>query len=460
MKHKNIAAMIASAGLLVMGLTCQMVWGQGQSGSAPAHVPGRILVKFKDGVSDGQARGLLAGRGALSTDVIPQIGVHIVQLPPNANEQAEANAFKGLKDVEFAEVDSVSLPQGLTAMTPNDAYYSGQWALPKIQANYAWSTTTGNSSIKIAVIDTGVTAVSDLTNKLVAGWNFYDSNSNATDVANHGTLVAGVAAPLTNNGIGVAGVCWGCTIMPLRVSDTNGQGYASLVASAITWAADNGAKVAIVGYPFTAVSSVQSAAQYFFSKGGVVLIPMGNSTTFDTTPMPLITGTSVPSMMAVGATDPNDQIYTWSTVGYDVALTAPGAVTTTTMTDGFYTTLAQGTSYSAAEVGGVAALMLSVNSCLSATQLTNILLQTAVDLGPAGWDATYGWGRVNANQAVMTASTTTCTGGGPPPVSVVKRFTTEGTVGTPFSYPINATNTPTRYGATGLPSGLTVNSTT
>src|ERR1700693_4729391 len=127
MKTRALFAKIAMLSLLGAGFACQGAWGQ-----TPPHVPGRILVKFKDGVSDGQARGLLAGRGALSTNVIPQIGVHIVQLPPNANEQAEANAFKGLADVEFAEVDRVLTPQGLT---PNDSYFNQQWILWTMHAS-------------------------------------------------------------------------------------------------------------------------------------------------------------------------------------------------------------------------------------------------------------------------------------------------------------------------------------
>ena len=97
MKMRALFAKIATLSLVALGLMSQVVWAQGNGENQPTFVPGRILVKFKDGVSDGQARGLLAGRGALSTNVIPGIDVHIVQLPPNANEQAEANAFKGLE---------------------------------------------------------------------------------------------------------------------------------------------------------------------------------------------------------------------------------------------------------------------------------------------------------------------------------------------------------------------------
>src|SRR5713101_10088330 len=101
MKIQSLFAKIASLSLLGLGLMSQVVWAQGSGGNQPSFVPGRILVKFKDGVSDGQARGLLAGRGALSTNVIPQIGVHVVQLPPNANEQAFMRALKGSREVEI-----------------------------------------------------------------------------------------------------------------------------------------------------------------------------------------------------------------------------------------------------------------------------------------------------------------------------------------------------------------------
>src|SRR4051812_31631392 len=110
MKKLELLTKFLGVGLLVIGLPCNTVWAQGggqNNGSKPSHVPGRILVKFKDGVEDGRARGVLAGRGGLSTDVIPEIGVHIVQLPPNADEQAEANVFKGLDEVEFAQIDGI-----------------------------------------------------------------------------------------------------------------------------------------------------------------------------------------------------------------------------------------------------------------------------------------------------------------------------------------------------------------
>jgi thermitase len=392
MKIRSLFAKIASLSLLGLGLVSQGVWAQGSGGNQPSFVPGRILVKFKDGVADGQARLLLAGRGGLSINVIPQINVHVVQLPPNADEQAEANAFKGLNEVEFAEVDAILRPQ---AVTPNDDYYYVQWALPKISAPDAWSLTTGSTSVIIAIIDTGIDSTDiEFSGKLVPGWNIYGNNSNTADVTGHGTSVAGVAAANTNNIYGVAGVCWACMIMPIRVSDTTGAVTASNVAMGINWAADHGAKVANVSYAVTGNSTISSAAQYLQSKGGVLTSSSGDNGAFYSTP-------DDPYILTIGGTDPNDVIYSWSATGNDIDLVAPGCS---------YTTLSSisynwgcGTSYSAPIVAGVAGLMLSVNPNLTPTQITNILKQTAVDLGAPGCDTTYGCGRVNALAAVTAA---------------------------------------------------------
>ena len=113
--------------------------------------------------------------------------------------------------------------------------------------------------------------------------------------------------------------------------------------------------------------------------------------------------------MLVSATDANDSVATFSNTGNNVDIAAPGVSILTTKMGGSYA-WAAGTSLSTPIVAGVAALVLSVNSNLTGPQIQEVLKTSADDLGPAGWDASYGYGRVNAYKAVLAA-----TGGTPPP---------------------------------------------
>src|SRR5262249_17298102 len=152
-----------------------------------------------------------------------------------------------------------------------DTYYPNEWHLPIIQAPQAWDITTGSTNIIVAILDTGVDGTHpDLAGKLVAGWNFYDTNSDTSDLNGHGPAVAGTAVAASDNTLGVAGVAWDCMIMPIRVSDSNGLAMTSTFATALTWAADNGARVANISFTVSTSPTVASAAQYFQSKGGVV----------------------------------------------------------------------------------------------------------------------------------------------------------------------------------------------
>jgi thermitase len=222
---------------------------------APGHVPARVLVKFKQGVSDAQANTAIASLSARFTGLVGQTGVHIVQLPSAGNEQASVNAFLNRPEVEFSELDKLVPPADIT---PNDPWYANwEWHLPKISAPTAWATTTGSASIVIAIIDTGVYAThEDLASKMVPGWNIYANNSNTSDVYGHGTQVAGTVAAVSNNGVGVASVCWNCMIMPIVVADSTGYATYSNLAAGTTWAADHGARVANMSFMVTDSSTV------------------------------------------------------------------------------------------------------------------------------------------------------------------------------------------------------------
>ena len=362
-----------------------------------AFVPGRLLVKFNANVGSTHAREVIAALGARDESEIHGAGVHVVELPYQANERALLNAFQSRPEVEFAEFDSLLWPQQTAPSVPDDPLFPS-WYLQKIDAPNAWPMTTGSSNITIAILDTGIEMTHpDLVPKIVPGRNIYNNNDDTSDVFGHGTAVAGVAGAASNNGIGVASVAWGCGIMPVRISDASGMATASNIASGLTWAADHGARVANISYYITGSKTISSAAKYFQSKGGVVVAGAGNSGLLETI-------ADDPYILTVGATDPQDVLYYYSNHGNNMDLVAPGN-NTTTLRGGQYGA-GGGTSFSSPVVAGVAALIFSANPSLTPAQVADILKQTADDLGAAGWDSTYASGRVNAARAVSAAWST------------------------------------------------------
>lgn len=318
---------------------------------------------------------------------------------------------KVAKNEFFAEVEKLHPPQ---ATTPNDPWYvNWGWHLKKMQGPLAWDTATGSSDVTIAILDTGMNSThEDLQPNIVAGWNWYDNNADTSDTNGHGTNVGGAAAARTNNALGVAAVCWTCKIMPIRVSDSLGYGSGMAMAKGLIWAADRGARMANISYSVTGMASISSAANYFRSKGGVVSVSSGNSGTFINYP-------DDPDMITVGASDGNDNLFSYSTTGPHLDITAPGSAYTTLKSGGYFSV--GGTSISAPLVAGVAAVAYSANpSAFPATlagsqQLEEVLKSAVVDLGPAGWDTSFGWGRTDLAQAVAIAKALPAGGGTPTP---------------------------------------------
>jgi len=260
----------------------------------------------------------------------------------------------------------------VAAMTPNDPAWNDQWALRKIGLPQVWEQgTTGDPSIVIATIDTGVNVIPDLQNALVPGWDFVENDGEAQDTHGHGTRVASVIAARGNNGIGMTGHCWGCRIMPIRVT-SGGSVSAERIAAGINWASEHGARIinvslSHVGVPdFAEAQAVRNA----IDRGVVVIASAGNSGN----EIPQYPG-AYPGVLAVGATDDTDALYFWSSRGPWVSLTAPGChmVTDATTPPGTIC----GTSFTPAAVSGVAGLLLSRNPSLTANQVWGTLTSTA-----------------------------------------------------------------------------------
>jgi thermitase len=382
----------AAAYLLCSMLSLSAAAQAGGSASMMSVIKGRLLVQPRAGLPEQELDKVLREYGARRAGYIKPINVYVVELPPQADEVTVGQALMHLPVIKFVEGDRAIEP----TQTPNDPYYANAWHLPKIKASGAWDAAVGDG-VTIAIVDSGVDATHpDLAPRLVPGWNFRDGNSDTADLTGHGTKIAGIAAASGNNGVGVTGVDWRARIMPIRVTDTTGLAYDSLIAQGLIWAADHGARIANVSYLNVARSlTVQSAAQYMRNKGGVVVIAAGNTgQQQDDLPVDLFT--------TVGATDSNDARATWSSFGKYVSIAAPGVSIWTTVPGGGYAAIS-GTSASSAVVAGVYGLMMSANRNLMPGTLDRILFSTAVQQGGAHRDAYLGWGRVDAAAAVSRA---------------------------------------------------------
>ena len=371
----------------------------------------RVLVAPRAGLPEAEFDKLLTAHGAKFARKLNGLDVHVVELPleSDGDEPIVARAFANNPHVKFAEVDEIVSISGTT----NDPTLPSEWHINKIGAKSAWDRSTG-AGIVIAILDTGVQASHpDLQANMVAGWNVYQNNSISEDVHGHGTAVAGAAAAVGNNGMGVAGVAYRAKIMPIRVTDAAGSTSLSILAKALTWAADHGADVANVSFSNTFKSStMQAAAQYLRSRGGITVVSANNNGIDER-------AANTDTMITVSATDANDVRASFSSWGSMVDVAAPGVTIQTTLWRSGYG-WGTGTSFSTPIVAGTVALIMSANPGLSPSQVENILFTSATNLGAAGYDTQYGWGRVNAAAAVMAASPATITPSdtSPPSVSI------------------------------------------
>jgi subtilisin family serine protease len=361
-------------------------------------VSGQILVKPKGHVKEDEFEALLRSHGATEKSRLNEINVRVLNVP---EERAEMilEALSHNPNIEFAERDYVAQ----ASFVPNDTYVQSgdEWHLNKIQAPQAWDLARGRSNVIIAILDSGVKANHpDLAAQLLPGYNFVANNTNVADDSGHGTAVTGAAAAIGNNGQGVAGVAYGCTLLPIKVLDPTGYASYSAIASGINYAANQGARAISISISGSSSSAtLQNAVNYAWGKNAVVVAAAGNNSSSSPT-----YPAACANVMGVSATEPDDTKATFSNYGSYIAVAAPGDIIWTTQNDSTYPYGGwYGTSLATPIVAGLAALVASANPSLSSAQIVSIIENNADDLGSPGYDTSFGWGRVNARRAVAAA---------------------------------------------------------
>ena len=293
--------------------------------------------------------------------------------------------------VRFVEHDRRVAP----ALISTDPLARRQHYLAIIGAPRAWNITTGDDG-PIAILDSGVDATHpDLMGRVLPGWNTFDENDDATDVSGHGTLVAGVAAASADNATGGCGVTWTNPILPVRVTDLDGNAYYSTLAAGLVWAADHGARIANLSFAVYDGHALSAAAEYFVDHGGLVFAAAGNDGRRHDVP-------ANPWIVSVAATGRGRLTAPFSSSGPYVDVAAPGTNILTTARGGGYARVS-GTSLASPIAAGVAALVMAANPALDPVQVEDIIERSADDMGDPGFDPSFGWGRVNAARAVEAA---------------------------------------------------------
>ncbi|HSW11032.1 MAG TPA: S8 family serine peptidase, partial [Bacillota bacterium] len=245
--------------------------------SPPAgFAPGQVLVRFRPGTPAAAVAAAHGSSQGQALKVLDRIGVQVVRVPAGDELRAVAR-YRANPNVLFAEVDGTVRALGFT---PNDPMLPDQWGLTRVEATLAWGVTRGSSAIRIAILDTGIDAGHrDINPKVVAARNFSTSTT-VSDRNGHGTHVAGIAAAVTNNARGIAGLGFNAVLMNGKVLGDNGSGTWSSVANGIIWAADNGAHVINMSLGGTSHSAtVEDAVNYAWGRGVVLVAAAGNSNT-------------------------------------------------------------------------------------------------------------------------------------------------------------------------------------
>lgn len=309
--------------------------------------------------------------------------------------------------------------------TPNDPDFPLQFHHTLMGNTGAWDTTLGDPSIVVAITDTGVdllhpdlaaniwTNTGEVANNGldddangfiddITGWDFVtnDNDPNPFDPLDdgHGTHVAGISAAVTHNNVGVAGTAGGATIMPLRIAGADGGFTSAIMAATFAYAINNGARIANTSFNidgFVGDPTFTTGLQTFYDGGGLHFNSAGNNNQLNPARQ------AFTQSLLVASSTSTDVKSSFSNYGEGVDITAPGSNIFSTLPNNTYD-LQSGTSMSAPNAAGVAALIWSAHPTWTRDQVAAQLLGTADDIDALnpGFEGLLGSGRVNSDRAV------------------------------------------------------------
>jgi subtilisin family serine protease len=297
--------------------------GIAPSGANQQYVPGQVVVGFRPNVDPLSRLEALSDASVSTLKSVGSPNVKLVKVDgsvPSAIAELKSNPA-----VAYAEPNWIYHAEA----TPNDPRYSQLWGLAKINAPLAWNTTTGSGGVTVGVVDTGITTDHlDLAANVVPGYDYVQGDTDPRDYNGHGTHVAGTIGARGNNAIGVTGVNWQVSLMPVRVLDASGSGSSTNVTAGFTYACTHGATIVNASLGGTGYSTPMRDAIAACPNTLFVLAAGNDGVSNDTTPhFPCNYGAApdnLPNVICVAATDENDNLASFSNYGASVDLAAPG----------------------------------------------------------------------------------------------------------------------------------------
>lgn len=307
-------------------------------------------------------------QGVLSADDISLSGQSAWTQP-----DAQATVGTGVPAAYNDVLDDVSIDPSVLS-GDEDPYLDRQWGLEQFRMTLLSQPGTNGEGVLVAVLDTGIDSDhEDLGGRVVVSMNF-TSSTTADDICGHGTHVAGIIAASSNNGIGIAGLAPASRLMNIKVADDGGRTEAKVMAEGIRWAVDNGASVINISAEFFEPSSdLEEAIDYAWEQGALVIAAAGNQ------------GNRLPvypayyeNCIAVAASTSTGALAPLSNYGDWVDVVAPGFEIYSTLPGNSYG-YKSGTSFAAAHVSGLAALLFPVTTDTNGNGRVNDEVRLAIE---------------------------------------------------------------------------------
>ena len=378
-------------------------------------VPGKIIVKYKDGVSSEQIKTMTTQIAAKKEKSFSKLGIDVLKVKATETKNKIKELIEN-ENVEYAE--PVYVVRALSIESQNDPAYtsSRQWGLTAINPTDLWADVSeaDRENVTLAVIDTGVDMDHpDLEDNIVSGYDFINDDNNPDDDYGHGTHVAGIAAGISDNGTGIAGVASGIKIMPIKALDSDGAGTTETIVAGIDYAVGHNVDVINMSLGSDADShALEDAVNDAVNAGVIVVAAAGNEYGSD-----VCYPAAYEGVIGVGAADYIDGHFEeadFSNVGPEVDVVAPGVDIYSTVPielDNYNTNvgdlnedgyaLLSGTSMATPFVSGMAALLQAKakanDNNLNSDEVCTILKDTAVDIGDVGIDNETGAGIINGD---------------------------------------------------------------